>query len=121
MPHPKVRDVQRISRLVVRPDYQGLGLGAYGFAEALAKICKACGFRMSIGTSHPGLIRPWARSPLWRMTKGPDFGTKQGRTTTLTGMMKTTTRRVAHFMYAGPGFAGEADRKRAIALWNAAS
>lgn len=117
-PHPKVRDIQSLSRLVVRPDYQGLGLGAYSFVESLAKIAKANGYRMSTHPSHPALVKTWAKSPLWQMTSAPSFGTRQGKTGTIAGLMKTATRRVAHFMWAGPGYADASERQKAIKLWN---
>lgn len=116
-PHPRADDIQSLSRLVVLPDYQGLGIGAKEFTEALGKICAANGFRMSTHPSHPALIKSWARSRLWRMTTPPSFGVKQGRTSTIRGVMKTATRRVAHFQWAGPTLLSEDDVKKARVMW----
>lgn len=59
-PHPKAKDITSLSRLVVLPDFQGLGLGAYAFTEAIGKLCRANGMRMRTHPSHPALIRTWA-------------------------------------------------------------
>lgn len=118
-PHPKARDIQSLSRLVVRPDYQGLGLGAYSFVETVAKIVKANGLRMTIGTSHPALIGAWAKSPLWDMTGRPAFQVPAGRTARLGGGAgHARHRRVAHFEWAGPGFELASDRAQAVKLWS---
>lgn len=116
VPHPKVRDVQSLSRLVVLPDYQGLGLGAYSFVETIAKIVKANGKRMSTHPTHPALIKTWAKSPLWRMTYAPGFNTRSAGGK-IKNMVKTKTRRVAHFMYAGPGFETPEERAMAVKIW----
>lgn len=117
MPHPRVRDLMSLSRIVVRPDYQGLGLGAYSFVEAIAKICKTNGFRMTTHPSHPALVKTWAKSPLWKMTRPPGFSGAQGKKSSLPQLVKTRTRRVAHFVYVGPGFVEAERRREAIALW----
>ena len=114
-PHPKVSDVQSLSRVVVLPDFQGLGLGAYSFVEMLAKICKANGFRMSTHPSHPALVRTWAKSPLWKMTAAPGFANAHGSTFRIKA--KTSNRRVAHFSYIGPAFDTEAEADTAKRMW----
>ena len=118
-PHAKRNDLWSVSRLVVRPDYQGLGLGAYSFVEALGKIVKSIGGTMSTHPAHPALIQPWAKSPLWKMTSKPAFASAQSRTSTLTSrkMVKTGRRRVAHFQYVGPGFTAPGDIDAARTLW----
>lgn len=120
-PHPRRHDIQSLSRLVVRPDYQGLGLGAYAFVEQLAKIVKANGFTMLTHPSHPALIQPWSRSPLWMMTTPPSFASAQGNSSSIARLVKTRQRRVAHFQYVGPGFTDPADVARAQAMWDAAA
>ncbi len=109
MPHAIVRDIQRLHRLVVLPDFQGLGLGAHAFTGQLGALCRSLGFRMSVTTSHPTLIRAWAKSPRWRMTVAPALGRAQGKTSSLTGLgaHTATKRRVASFQYAGSALAPE--------------
>ena len=117
-PHPKARDIQSLSRLVVRPDYQGLGLGAYSFVETVAKIVKANGLRMFIGTSHPALIGAWAKSARWNMTAPPAFQSAPAKSAKLGGGARhAKNRRVAHFEWEGPGFETAEERQKAIRLW----
>jgi ABC-type molybdenum transport system ATPase subunit/photorepair protein PhrA len=114
MPHPVARTIWRLHRLVVLPDFQGLGLGAHSFSGALGGIVRASGNRMTVTTSHPALITVWARSSVWKMTVKPAFGTRQK----IPGMTKsrTTKRRVASFEYIGPH---AADRDLARRLFQA--
>jgi len=56
---------RRIHRLVVLPDYQGVGLGLRLLNAVAAREAES--HRISIVTSHPRLIRGLAKSPLWRM------------------------------------------------------
>jgi GNAT superfamily N-acetyltransferase len=56
---------RRIHRLVVLPDYQGLGIGP-AVLDEVAKIESAQGQAVSIVTSHPVLIRTLSASPHWR-------------------------------------------------------
>lgn len=115
-PHSKVRDIQGLSRLVVLPDYQGLGLGAYAFTEALGRIAASAGKRMATHPSHPALVRTWAKSKLWRMTNAPKFATRLSSSSSVS-VKPAVSRRVAHFQWAGGPFVAEADRKNARALW----
>lgn len=56
---------RRITRLVVLPEYQGLGLGGK-LADAVGELETAAGCRLSIVTSHPALLAGLARSSRWR-------------------------------------------------------
>ncbi|HEV7226185.1 MAG TPA: GNAT family N-acetyltransferase [Pirellulales bacterium] len=56
--------VRRVSRLVVLPDYQGIGIGSRFLAE-VSKLVHADGQRVTITTSHPAMIAHLGRSPLW--------------------------------------------------------
>jgi ABC-type thiamine transport system ATPase subunit len=118
-PHPRVRDIVSLSRLVVHPDFQGLGLGAHAFTETIGAICRTNGKRMSTHPSHPALVRTWAKSPKWKMTQAPGFTGLSGKST-LPGLAKTAAvhRRVAHFQYVGPGLEGDA-ADAARRLWAA--
>jgi len=55
----------RFSRVVVLPDYQGIGIGSR-FRDAVAQIEIARCRRLSLVTSHPGMIRSLEGSLLWR-------------------------------------------------------
>lgn len=69
-PHPKVRDIMGLSRLVTLPDWQGLGL-AMILAEKLGGAYKAIGKRMHTYPAHPSLIRSFDKSEAWAMEKRP--------------------------------------------------
>lgn len=57
----------RISRLVVLPDFQGVGIGRH-IAEFVSGIYKADGNRMYIKTVNPRLGKYFEKSTLWRAT-----------------------------------------------------
>lgn len=63
-PHPRVRDIRRVHRLVVRPEYQGLGI-ANRMITTLAEIEKTKGYRLHIGTTHPAFAKSLAASKNW--------------------------------------------------------
>ena len=56
---------KRITRLVVRPEFQGLGLGTR-LAESVAAIESAKGHRVTITASHPAIVGHCSHSPRWR-------------------------------------------------------
>jgi GNAT superfamily N-acetyltransferase len=57
--------MKRISRLVVLPEFQGLGIGMR-LAEHVAGIEAARGNRVTITASHPAIVATCSRSPRWR-------------------------------------------------------
>ena len=67
-PHGKNKKIKRCSRLVVLPDYQGMGLG-YLFLTKVANYYGSKGFDFSIVTSAKNLISKLANSNEWIMTK----------------------------------------------------
>lgn len=67
-PHPKKRNFYRIHRVVVLPDYQGLGI-AMQMIEYIAKRYKENGKGFIITTSHPAMINAMKKSANWRATR----------------------------------------------------
>lgn len=59
---------RRISRLVVLPDYQGIGIGGR-FCTAVAELLAGQGHRVSITTGHPAMIAFLRRSDEWRVSQ----------------------------------------------------
>jgi GNAT superfamily N-acetyltransferase len=55
----------RISRLVVLPDYQGIGI-AGRFMNSVAGIYTRQGLRIRIGSAHPSMVAMLARSNEWK-------------------------------------------------------
>lgn len=63
-PHGVRKNLKRVSRIVVLPDYQGIGLGTR-FLNAVARFYVKLGFRFSIVTSAKNMIHALDRSPNW--------------------------------------------------------
>jgi len=80
IPQYGFKNRKRVSRIVVLPDYQGLGIGA-AFMEGIAAMYVAQGQRFSITASHPAIIAHCKRSPLWTAVNFMPTGSKfsQGR------------------------------------------
>lgn len=66
-PHPSVNNMKKIHRLVVLPDYQGIGIGGI-FLNKISEIIINENNRVSITTSAPQLIFQLKKSPQWRCT-----------------------------------------------------
>lgn len=63
-PHPKVKNMKRGHRLVVLPDYQGLGIG-HEFSSQIAEYYTKQKFRFRITSSTKSLFKQRARDPRW--------------------------------------------------------
>lgn len=55
---------KRVHRLVVLPDYQGIGIGTK-FIEAIAKMYVNDGYVFNLTTTTPSLIFALAKNPKW--------------------------------------------------------
>jgi predicted acetyltransferase len=79
-PHPKAKNIKKVHRLVLLPDYQGAGFGIK-FLTEVGKIYKREKNRFNIVTSAPSLINALKKNKEWIATR---FGrTKEaGRTST---------------------------------------
>lgn len=86
LPHPHVKNIKKIHRIVVRPDYQGIGLGIK-FMSEIAKIYSKTGNRITLVTSSPSFIYGLQKNNNWIMTRRPGRLT----TTTKSGILKGTT------------------------------
>lgn len=98
-PHSVNKKIKRVSRIVILPDYQGIGLG-YKFLNIVAERYSKQGFDVSIVTSAKNFIQKLAHSEKWRMCR---LGvTKQGgenRKYGLSGCVRTNCK-TATFFYA---------------------
>ena len=56
---------KRISRIVVLPDFQGLGIGVY-LVEYFAKLYKTCNYNMYIRTMNPALGEKLKKNNNWK-------------------------------------------------------
>ncbi|MDO5309987.1 MAG: ABC transporter ATP-binding protein [Planctomycetia bacterium] len=60
------RGQRRVHRLVVQPNYQGLGVGG-AFLDELARLQARQGYRLNIVTGHRAFVKRLERSKLWRL------------------------------------------------------
>lgn len=70
------RGHKRVHRLVVKPEYQGLGVGG-GLLDALGSLERDRGNVLEIVTGSICLIRRLDRSPLWRFVRAYPHGRTQ--------------------------------------------
>lgn len=93
-PHPKSRNLKRIHRTVVLPDFQGVGIGN-ALTEWLGTYLRGRGYRVTSVTSHPAMIAHRHRSRKWKVlrevsrvsrSRGPNtiFGSYRGSSNRLT-------------------------------------
>lgn len=66
-PHGRVKNLKRIHRLVVLPDFQGIGIGVR-FLDVVSKYFRSQEYRLSIVTSAPSLIWALKKNSNWGMT-----------------------------------------------------
>lgn len=76
-PHPHVKNMKKIHRIVVKPDYQGIGLGTK-FMSEIAKKYKNQKYRMTLVTSSPAFIHGLQYAKNWVMTRKPSRIQKTG-------------------------------------------
>jgi hypothetical protein len=72
-PNGSLSYAKKIHRLVILPDFQGLGLGTK-FMETLCDMYLHRGYKMYIRTAHESLEHHFKNSPLWKA--GPRNGKK---------------------------------------------
>lgn len=100
-PHPRVSNYKREHRVVVLPDYQGIGLGGR-LSETVAAMYIAGGYRYISTTSHPSFVISRATSDKWVMTKRPRRNGKPGKSSIYSGRSTVARDRLtASFEYLG--------------------
>ena len=97
-------NMKRCSRLVVLPDYQGIGIG-YAFASFMAKYYGEHGFVFHLVTSARNLMHKLTKARDWKLTEWSVHRPDKLRE------LHIKDRRMATFEYIG---AGCAKHKRAI-------
>ncbi|MGW4639571.1 GNAT family N-acetyltransferase [Sphaerisporangium sp. NPDC004334] len=70
-PHPRTKNLKFEHRLVVLPDYQGLGIGGR-LSEWVGQHLYQRGYRYRSVSSHPSLLAYRSRSPRWRLNSAGD-------------------------------------------------
>jgi ABC-type lipoprotein export system ATPase subunit len=112
-PHPKNPNIKSVSRIVVMPDFQGLGLGAI-ILDLVGGAYKFMGKQLNIVTSHPAFVRSLNRSKTWAMTRKPSRVGVIGKSSTINALKQSSSgnRITATFQYVGPANAKLADLLR---------
>lgn len=86
-PHARVKNMKRIHRLVVLPDYQGMGIGKL-LLHTVAAFYAQQKYRVVITTSHPAMNSSLRSS--WKLLRQGRIGSP-GKDSSLTGLRKTMT------------------------------
>ncbi len=95
-PHPKHKNMKKVHRLVVLPDYQGIGIGGRLLDYVGEKYVKD-GFKFTITTSTPALLHALKKNPKWRLMRagrlsaGSTSGKIHNSTFTRRGSVKRNT------------------------------
>lgn len=87
-PHAKVKNLKKAHRIVVLPDWQGLGL-AGRISEWQGQYLAEQGYRYRITTAHPAFIHHMAKSPRWRVDAKASQMSRTGSGTKSDGSMRT--------------------------------
>lgn len=98
-PHPIRKNTKRCSRLVVLPDYQGIGIG-HQFLNIIAEMYGNQGYSFLIMTSAKNMILTLNKDEKWRMTR-IGFCKGQSITGTLNNKVKSDRKdaKTASFEY----------------------
>lgn len=78
-PHPKNSKIKRVTRLVILPDYQGIGLGTQ-FLNFVADFFTKQGFDFRIVTSAKNLIYALNRNKKWSLQRYEKMEIPKGKT-----------------------------------------
>ena len=98
-PHPKNSKIKRVTRLVILPDYQGIGLGTK-FLNFIADFYTKQGFDFRIVTSAKNLIYALNRNKKWVLKRYEKLKTPKGETAN--GALKRNVRtnvKTASFLF----------------------
>ena len=85
-PHPKAKDLKKVHRLVILPDYQGAGIGLRLLNE-VGKMYKRENWRYTIVTSAPSLINALKKSNEWLCLR-IGRAINKSKSSTITGFRK---------------------------------
>lgn len=65
VPHPRTKNIKRLHRLVVLPDYQGIGAGGI-LNDWIGLMLYENGYRFRVVSAHPAMLSYLKRSKRWR-------------------------------------------------------
>jgi ABC-type ATPase involved in cell division len=107
-PHPSRKNIRMGHRLVVLPDYQGLGLGLF-FDDWLGQWLWERGYRYHKTISHPALIHAYSKSPRWEALPTQNKPTRGGAKRLQKTSQNTRKLATRGFRYVAP--AGSSTQK----------
>lgn len=96
LPHPRVKNIKKEHRVVVLPDFQGIGIGS-AFTDEVARMFHENGCKYTCVTSNPSMIMARKRNKKWALTR---FGREKKQTGILSGT-GSNKRLTARFIYKG--------------------
>lgn len=96
-PHPKIKNIWKEHRVVVLPDYQGVGIGSK-MTDCIAQMYKEKGCQYVCVTSAPAFIHARSKSKKWIVARKPSR-LIQGKTYTIKSM--SDSRITVSFKYRG--------------------
>lgn len=100
--HPVIKNMKIGHRLVVLPDWQGLGLGAV-FVDWMGQYLYDQGWRYRLVTAHPAVIASLVRSPRWQaVTKLATINRPTGAVTMRKTQMDPRRQSTRSFEYVPP-------------------
>lgn len=74
-PHPHNAKIKRVSRLVILPDYQGIGIGT-AFLRHVGAIYSDAGFDFRITSSAKNVLHSLNKSPNWKLKRYSRYSEK---------------------------------------------
>lgn len=120
--HKTGYDIYGLSRLVVLPDWQGLGL-AFHLMNALGSIYLALGHKFHMYPAHPSFVRSMKKDKTnWRLIQegSKKFGKPLSKKTTLSWLLDANAgieRQCSVFRYIGPAI-DKQEAKEYMSFWD---
>jgi GNAT superfamily N-acetyltransferase len=104
--HPSRRDIRRITRVVVLPDWQGLGLGPILLGK-LGASHRGRGLELRIATGSAAFARTLRQSADWVQVARGTINQVTARSRRQVAVGAQGGKCISSFFYAGPAGAGE--------------
>lgn len=110
---PMQKGKKRVHRLVVLPDYQGIGIGT-AFISEIGRIISERGYELNLTTTTPALVPALTKSPEWILARYgrvkssmANFQKKYGLESKHLTNSESRSRITYSFWYKGGGASGE--------------
>lgn len=105
-PHPD-RPMWSGSRLVVLPDFQGVGVGV-ALMDYVSGVFRGTGRTLCGTFSSPAVVHHIAKSPNWKITRKPSLKQRPSSKSTARSSGSAGNRKTTSFEFVGPGQQEEA-------------